>query len=121
MERSVRVLEGLTAYIQNVKFVGVRKIKRLLQHEAEKENRERLRKREGGRELWPQMRTQRTCTEAGNANRRERLCTVDLLVKVARFVKEVDNLFIIKSSRSKLVSPRRLTVLPEPSPSARVP
>jgi hypothetical protein len=119
MERSVRVLEGLTAYIQNVKFVGVRKIKRLLQHEAEKENRERLRKR--GRELWPQMRTQRTCTEAGNANRRERLSTVDLLVKVARFVKEVDNLFIIKSSRSKLVSPRRLTVLPEPSPSARVP
>ncbi len=40
-----------------------------------------------------------------------RLSTVDLLIKVARLVKKVNNIFCIKRCLSKLVSARRLTVL----------
>jgi hypothetical protein len=39
-----------------------------------------------------------------------RLSTVDLLINVACFVMEVNNIFNIKSSRSKLVSTTRLNV-----------
>ncbi len=39
------------------------------------------------------------------------LCTVDLLIKVACFVRQLNNIFSIKMSCSKLVSPRRSTVL----------
>ncbi len=37
-------------------------------------------------------------TETGNTNRRERLNTVDLLIKLAGFVAEVDNIFYIKAA-----------------------
>jgi hypothetical protein len=50
----------------------------------------------------------------GNTNWRGRLSTVDLFIEVACFVDKVNNIFIIKSSRSKLVSTRRSTVLSPP-------
>jgi len=40
--------------------------------------------------------------EAGNAYRRERLSTIDLLIKAACFVKKVNNVYHIKINQSKL-------------------
>jgi hypothetical protein len=37
--------------------------------------------------------------------------TIDLLIKVARFISMVNNIFNMKRNRSKLVSTRRSTVL----------
>jgi hypothetical protein len=42
------------------------------------------------------------------------LSTVDLLIKVTCFIKEINKIFNIKSNRSKLVSERRSTVLSLP-------
>jgi hypothetical protein len=53
-------------------------------------------------------------------NLRGRLSTVDLLIKLACFVKDENNVCILKVSLYKLVSARRSTVL-SLSPSARVP
>ncbi len=47
----------------------------------------------------------------GNTNWRGRLSTVDLFIEVACFVDKINNILIIKSSRSKLVRTRRSTVL----------
>ncbi len=49
---------------------------------------------------------------AGNTNCRGRLNTVDLLIKVACFVKT--KIMLIKSSRSKLISARRSIVVSFP-------
>ncbi len=49
--------------------------------------------------------------QPGNTNRRGKLSTVDLLVKVAGFVRGVDNIFSTKRSWPKLVTTRRSTVL----------
>ncbi len=49
--------------------------------------------------------------KAWNTNRRGRLSTVDLLIKVACFVTKAVYIFDIKTSRSKLVSIRKSTVL----------
>jgi hypothetical protein len=51
---------------------------------------------------------------AGNTNWGERLSTVDLLIKVTCFVKNVNNIFNIKRSRSIQVSTSRSTVLSLP-------
>jgi hypothetical protein len=51
----------------------------------------------------------------------KRLSTVDLLIKVACFEANVNNIFNIKRSLSKQVSTRRSTVCTEPSPSVRLP
>ncbi len=48
---------------------------------------------------------------SGNTKLGLRLSTVDLLIKIACFVKEVNNIFSIKRSWSKLVSTRRSVVL----------
>jgi len=48
---------------------------------------------------------------AGNTNERGRLCTLDLLSKVACFDKEVSIVSVFKSSLFKLVSTRRSMVL----------
>jgi hypothetical protein len=56
----------------------------------------------------------------GNAYWRERLSTVELLIKVTCFAKKVLRVCTIKSSRSKLLS-RRRSIGTEPSPSVRVP
>jgi len=48
---------------------------------------------------------------SGSANWRRRLITVDLLVKVACFVKKVDNILNIKSSWRELVISRRSIAL----------
>jgi hypothetical protein len=56
-----------------------------------------------------------------NTNWGDRLSTVDLLLKVACFVKKENNSFNVKMSWFKLVSTRRSTVLIRPSPSVRLP
>ncbi len=48
---------------------------------------------------------------ARNTNRRGRLSTVDLLIKVACFVTNVNNIITTKIRRPELVSTRRSTVL----------
>jgi hypothetical protein len=52
--------------------------------------------------------------QSGNPYWRGRLSTIDLLIKVAYFVKKKKNIFIIKKCWSILVSIRRLTVLSLP-------
>jgi hypothetical protein len=47
----------------------------------------------------------------GNTNRGGRLSTVDLLIKLVRFVIKANNIFILKMGWSKKVSTRRSTVL----------
>jgi hypothetical protein len=54
-----------------------------------------------------QISSSKSC--AGITNGRVRLSTVDLLIKVACFVKKVRNVFNIKMSSYKLVSARKLT------------
>ncbi len=49
--------------------------------------------------------------ERRNTNWRVRLSTVDLLIKVACFCKKIENISIVKSSWSKLISVRRSNVL----------
>ncbi len=49
--------------------------------------------------------------KAQYTNIRGRLSMVDLLIRLARFVKKLYNIFNIKKSWSKLVSTRRSTVL----------
>jgi hypothetical protein len=51
--------------------------------------------------------------QAGNTNRRGRLCTDDLLIKVAGFEK-VNNVCSIKTANLKRLSTRRSTVLSHP-------
>ncbi len=55
--------------------------------------------------LW--IRTPFVIAEEGNPNWRGRLITIYLLIKIACFVKKVNNIFSIKSSWYKLVSARR--------------
>jgi len=54
---------------------------------------------------------------SGNSTstKRRGLSTVELLIKVARYVKKADKIFNVKSSWSKLVSTRRSTVQNLPS------
>jgi hypothetical protein len=49
-----------------------------------------------------------------NTDRKGRVSTVDLLIRVACFVKKVDKIFNVKRSLSKLFSTRRSTVLSLP-------
>ncbi len=56
----------------------------------------------------------------GTLTERERLSTIDLLIKVTCFVTDINNIFYAKRSLYKLVSTRRSTVL-KPSISARAP
>jgi hypothetical protein len=48
---------------------------------------------------------------AGNTNLGGRLSTIYLFIKVACFVKKVNNIFTIKRTWNKLVGTRRSTVL----------
>jgi hypothetical protein len=51
------------------------------------------------------------CMYTGNTNEKGRQSTVDFLIKVACFIMKVKKVCYIKSSRAKLVSTRRSTLL----------
>jgi len=64
------------------------------------------------KKAWQGARTGSSLSDcAGNTNWGGRLSTVDLLIKVACFVKKANAFFNIKRSWSKRVSTRRSTVL----------
>ncbi len=60
---------------------------------------------------WTRLKFTRLLIRPGNTNWGRKFCTVDLLVKVASFVKNVNGIFNIKRSWSELVGTRRSIVL----------